>query len=332
MIIAKTPLRISFAGGGSDLKAYYQNGHGAVVSATIDKFMYVSVNKTFDNHIRVIYSKIEYVDHIDEIEHNLAREALKIVGITGGGLDISYMGDMLPAQFGSGLGASSALTVGILNALHTLKGEPVSAETLAAEACRIEIGLLGRPIGKQDQYVAAYGGLNYIRFNRDESVTVEPILCDNKTRNQLKNNLLLFYTGLNTHSDNILVEQNQRTPDNQIVLDKMVGLSETLKKALENNNLNGFGGVLHQGWLYKQTLATKITNSTIDGFYEKARRAGATGGKILGSGGGGFLLLYCAEKDQGQVRKALAGLREVPFRFEPAGSKIIYNSQNNNQG
>jgi D-glycero-alpha-D-manno-heptose-7-phosphate kinase len=326
MIIAKTPLRISFAGGGSDLKAYYRNVYGSVVSTTIDKYMYVSINKTFDHHIRVIYSKIEYVEHIDEIEHNLAREALKLVGIKGGGLDISYMGDMLPAQFGSGLGASSSLTVGILNALHALKGERIAAETLAEEACRIEIELLGRPIGKQDQYAAACGGLNYFRFNQDESVLVEPILCHQETMNELNKNLLLFYTGLNPQSDSILKEQTRKTPKNLPVLDSMVGLTEELRKALKNNNLRRFGDILHEGWLYKQKLAKDITNPAIDAWYERARKAGASGGKILGSGGGGFLLIYCEEKSQNKVRKALADLREVPFHFEPEGSKIIYTS------
>lgn len=192
MIIARTPFRISFAGGGSDLKAYYRHGYGSVVSTAIDKYMYVMVNKTFDQHIRVIYSRVEYVENIGDIEHNLAREALKLVGISGGGLDIAYMGDMLPAHTGSGLGASSSLTVGILNALHTLNGESVSARTLAEEACHIEIEMLGRPIGKQDQYSAAYGGFNYIRFNLDESVSVEPVVCRQETRNELHKNLLLF--------------------------------------------------------------------------------------------------------------------------------------------
>ncbi len=324
MIITKTPLRVSFAGGGSDLKAYYQNSYGSVVSTAIDKYMYVAVNRTFDHHIRVIYSKVEYVENIDDIEHNLAREALNLVGITEGGIDIAYMGDMLPAHTGSGLGASSALAVGILNALHACKGEHVSAETLAKEACQIEIETLSRPIGKQDQYVAAYGGFNYIRFNRDESVFVEPITCSKETKNRLANNLLLFHTGLNTQSDNILTEQTGKTPDNLPTLDKMVELSEELQKALISNDLTGFGNILHQGWLYKQKLATKITNPIINDYYEKARKAGAIGGKILGSGGGGFLLLYCEEQNQTKVREALSDLRQATFNFEAEGSKIIY--------
>lgn len=326
MIISRTPLRISFAGGGSDLKAYYQSGYGSVVSTTIAKFMYVTVNKTFDHHIRVIYSKAEYVENIEDIEHNLAREALKLVGITKGGIDIVYMGDMLPAHAGSGLGASSSLTVGILNALYACKGQRVSAKTLAEEACKIEIEILGRPIGKQDQYAAAYGGFNYIRFNQDESVFVEPIICSRETKDELAKNLLLFYTGFNTQSDNILTEQERKTQDNLPILNKMVGLAEELRKALINNDLTEFGNMLHKGWICKQKLASKITNPIINDYYEKAREAGAIGGKILGSGGGGFLLLYCQEQNQNKVREALSDLREASFNFEPEGSKIIYSS------
>ena len=324
MIITKTPLRVSFAGGGSDLKAYYQSGYGCVVSTAIDKYMYVAVNRTFDHHIRVIYSQVEYVENINDIKHNLAREALKLVGITEGGIDIAYMGDMLPAHTGSGLGASSSLTVGFLNALHALKRESVSAETLAREACQIEIEILGRPIGKQDQYAATYGGFNCIRFNQDESVFVEPIICSRETKNELAKNLLLFYTGFNTQSDNILTEQTGKTPDNLPTLDKMVELSDGLQKALISNDLTGFGNILHEGWLCKQRLATKISNPTIDDYYARARKAGAIGGKILGSGGGGFLLLYCEEKNQTKVRGALSDLRQATFNFETEGSKIIY--------
>ena len=326
MIISRTPLRVSFAGGGSDISDYYLSNYGSVVSTAIDKFMYVVINKTFDPKIRVIYSKIQYVDRVEDIEHDLAREALKLLGITDVGIDIAYMGDMLPAHTGSGLGASSSLTVGILNALHVYKGEHVSAKTLAEEACRIEIEILGRPIGKQDQYAAAYGGFNYMRFNKDESVSVEPIICSMQMKDALAKNLNLFYTGLNTRSDNILTEQKGKIPDNLPVIDRMVALSEELRKAIENNDLTGFGGILHKGWICKQKLATNITNHTIDDFYQKARKAGAIGGKLLGSGGGGFLLLYCAEKNQNKVREALSSLREAPFRFEPQGSKIIYNS------
>lgn len=326
MIIARTPLRVSFAGGGSDLRAYYQHGYGSVLSTTIDKYMYVCVNKTFDHHIRVIYSKVEYVERVDQIEHNLAREAIKLTGVNTneGGLDIAYMGDMLPAHTGSGLGASSALTVGILNALHTLKGERVSAEILAREACQIEIEILGRPIGKQDQYAAAYGGINYIKFNSDETVTIQPVRCRQQTLQKLNRNLMLFYTALDPRSDSILTEQQANTVNNLAILDNMVKLSEELNRAVIADDLTSFGNILHQGWLFKQKLATEITNPIIDEYYRKARQAGAIGGKVLGSGGGGFLLLYCEEKQQGKVREALHSLREAPFNFEAEGSKIIF--------
>jgi len=326
MIISKTPFRISFAGGGSDISDYYRSNYGSVVSTAIDKYMYVTINKTFDQHIRIIYSKIEYVKKIEDIEHDLAREALKLLGINDTGMDICYMGDMLPAHTGSGLGASSSLTVGILNALHAYKGEHVLSKTLAEEACKIEIEILSRPIGKQDQYAAAYGDFNYIRFNNDESVSVEPIICNMQIKDALLKNLILFYTGLDTRSDSILTEQKGKIPDHLSILNKMVELSDKLQKALENNNLTDFGDILHQNWIYKQKLASNITNPIIEDFYQKARKAGASGGKVLGSGGGGFLLLYCEEKNQSKVREALSNLREASFRFEPHGSKIVYNS------
>jgi D-glycero-alpha-D-manno-heptose-7-phosphate kinase len=326
MIMSKTPLRISFAGGGSDIGAYYLSNYGAVVSTAIDKFMYVMINNTFDPKIRVIYSKVQYVEKYEDIEHDLAREALKLLRITEVGIDIAYMGDMLPAHTGSGLGASSSLTVGILNALHAYKGERVSAKTLAEEACRIEIEILGRPIGKQDQYAAAFGGFNYIRFNKDESVSVERIICSMKMMDALAKNLILFYTGLDTRSDSILTEQKAKVQDNLPAFDRMVALSEELRKAIKDDDLARFGGILHKGWICKQQLASNITNHAIDDFYQKARKAGAIGGKILGSGGGGFLLLYCEEQNQNKVREALPGLREAPFLFEPQGSKIVYNS------
>ena len=323
MIISKTALRMSFAGGGSDLSAYYQHGYGSVVSTAIDKFVYITVNKRFTDHIRVGYSKIEYVEKFEDIEHNLVREALKLVGITKG-IEVIYMSDMLPAHEGSGLGASSSILVGTLDALHAYKGGHVSAETLAQEACKIEIDILGHPIGKQDQYAAAYGGFNYIQFNADESVHVYPIIFKKEIKNELNNNLLLFFTGMTARSDTVLTEQKRKTQDNLHLLDKMVELSKDLRKALQNNDLAEFGNILHKGWVYKQKLASKITNPIINNYYEKARKAGAIGGKILGSGGGGFLLFYCEEKNQNNVREALKDLKEAPFKFEQQGSRIIY--------
>ncbi|MDD4979807.1 MAG: GHMP kinase [Candidatus Omnitrophica bacterium] len=323
MIISRTPLRMSFVGGGSDFKEYYQQNSGAVVSTAINKYIYITVNKKFDDGIRVGYSKIEYVDNIDKIEHNLVREALRLVGITKG-IDIVYMSDMLPAHEGSGLGASSSLTVGTLNALHAYKGEHVSAETLAREACEIEIDVLGHPIGKQDQYAAAYGGFNHIQFNTDQSVFIDPIIFKNETKVELNKNLLLFYTAINSRSDSVLTEQKRNIKNNSHILREMVGLSKELRAALESNRLSEFGNILNKGWGLKKKLASNITNPLINSYYEEAIDAGAEGGKILGSGGGGFLLFYCEEDKQDNVRKALSNLKEVSFAFEPQGSKIIY--------
>lgn len=323
MIISKTPLRMSFAGGGSDFKGYYQKGYGSVVSTAIDKHIYVTVNKKFDDLIRVSYSRTEIVADIENIEHNLVREAMKLTGVTKG-IDISYMSDMLPASEGTGLGGSSSLLVGILNALYAFKGERVSAARLAEEAARIEIDILGHPMGKQDHYPAAFGNLNSIKFNPDETVFVEPILCKPETKSELSSNLILFYTGQNSFSATVLPEQNKNIEVNCDFLDKMVQLAEELKKSLCSNDLKEFGNILHEGWMLKQKLANNITNAIINDYYKKAREAGAEGGKILGSGGGGFLLFYCKPENQNKVRQALSDLKETSFKFESEGSKIVY--------
>ena len=321
MIISKTPLRMSFVGGASDLKAYYQHGFGAVVCTALNKFVYIAVNKTSADHIRVGYSTVEYAKKVKDIKHNLVRESLKLVGIKKG-IEIFYMSDMLPAHEGSGLGASSSITVGTLNALYAFKGKHVSAEKLARQACKIEIDILGEPIGKQDQYAAAFGGFNYIKFNADESVNVEPIIF--KKKGELNKRLLLFYVGDKPPTAVVLSEQKKKTKKNLHILDKMVKLAKEMQVSLENNQLSRFGQQLHENWLLKQKLASKITNPMINKYYEKARKAGAVGGKILGGGGGGFLLLYCEKKNQDKVRQALKDLKETPFKFEPQGSRIIY--------
>lgn len=323
MIISKTPLRVSFAGGGSDLAVYYKSGCGSVVSTAIDKYIYITVNRKFDDLIRVSYSKTEMVENVDEIEHNIIREALRLVGIERG-IEVVYMGDMPLGSAGVGLGSSSSLAVGVLNALYAFKGQNVSAEKLARDACRIEIDILKQPIGKQDQYIAAYGGLQYIRFNGDESVFVDPVICKKGTKHELNNKLLLFYTGITRVSSSILAEQEQKTDINRAYLDTIVELAGELKKDLVGNDLSKVGEILHRGWLNKVKLASGITNTTINEYYDKARRAGAVGGKVLGAGGGGFLLLYCEQENQSNVREALSDLKESPFKFEPQGSKIIY--------
>ena len=302
---------------------YYRQHPGAVVSTAIDRYIYFTVNKKFDDLIRVSYSKTELVETVNEIEHNIIREALRIVGIKKG-IDIVYMGDVPLGSAGIGLGSSSSLAVGILNALYAYVGRHVSAEHLAAEACEIEINILGHPIGKQDQYAAAYGGLNYIQFNKDETVFVDPIIVDRETREALNKKLMLFYTGITRVSSTILQEQKQNIDNNSRFIDEMVKLTQPMHEGLLNGNLRIVGELLHEGWLLKKKLTGGITTDCIDKYYERAISVGAIGGKILGAGGGGFMLLYCDEWKQEKVKKALHEMKLYPFRFDPQGSKIIY--------
>lgn len=323
MIISRTPLRISFAGGGSDLEEYYKTGYGAVVSTAIDKYVYITVNQKFDDAIRVSYSKTEIVDRIDEIEHNVIREALRLVGIEKK-IEIVYMGDIPLGSAGVGLGSSSGIAVGVLNALYAYNGIFVSSERLAQDACTIEIDILRHPIGKQDQYISAYGGMNYIQFNSDGTVFVDPIICKKQTKEILHSRLMLFYTGMMRVSSSILTEQKSKTRLNLDYLNRMVELAKETKNLLNNNNIDRIGELLHEGWMLKKNLASGISNDQIDNYYERAIEAGASGGKILGAGAGGFLLLYCEERCQQSVREALRDLKESRFVFEPQGSKIIY--------
>ena len=323
MIISRTPLRISFAGGGSDLEEYYKTGYGAVVSTAIDKYIYMTVNQKFDDAIRVSYSKTEIVNRVDEIEHNVIREALRLAGIEKK-IEIVYMGDIPLGSAGVGLASSSGLAVGVLNALYAYKGIFASAERLAKEACEIEIDILKHPIGKQDQYICAYGGMNYIQFNKDGTVFVDPIICTAETKKKLHSRLMLFYTGMMRVSSSILNEQRSKTNSNLSYIDRMVDLAKETKDLLNNNKIDGIGELLHEGWVLKKKLASGISNTQIDDYYERALNAGALGGKILGAGAGGFLLLYCEEKNQPAIREALKELKESPFTFEPQGSKIIY--------
>jgi len=323
MIISRTPLRISLAGGGSDLEEYYKTGCGAVVSTAIDKYIYITVNKKFDDMIRVSYSKTEIVDDVKDLEHKVIRESLKLLEISKK-IEVVYMGDIPLGSAGVGLGSSSGLAVGVLNALYAFKGLHASAERLADDACKIEIEILAHPMGKQDQYISAYGGFNYIQFNKDGTVFVDPIICKTETKTLLHNKLMLFYTGLVRVSSSILKEQKNKTSINLVYLDKIVDLARELRDQLVCNKIDSIGDILHEGWLLKKKLANGISTPQIDKYYEKARKAGAAGGKILGAGAGGFLLLYCDEKYQPRVRESLKELKESPFKFEPQGSKIIY--------
>lgn len=324
MIITRTPLRISFCGGGTDLPSYYRQQQGAVISAAIDKYVYITVNRLsqyFQNRILVKYSQTELVDSVEEIAHPIIREAMKVTGIVDR-VEITSMAD-IPA--GTGLGSSSTYAVGLLHALYTFKGEYVSAGRLAREACSIEIERLGDPIGKQDQYIAAYGGLCHIRFNPDETVFVDPVICSYETKAALADNLLMFYTGKTRKAGEILQQQKAVTGEKMDVLTHMRDLSGAALEVLrEGRVLSRFGEILHEGWLLKRSLVDSITSDDIDAYYEAARGAGAIGGKLLGAGGGGFLLFYVEKQNHHKVREALSTLQELPFRFEPQGSKIIY--------
>lgn len=328
MIITRTPLRISFAGGGSDLSAFYEKEQGAVVSTAIDKYIYITVNPKFDHKIRASYSVTEIVDTVDEVRHELIREALRLLGI-GQGIEITSISD-IPSQ-GTGLGSSSSYTVGILNALYAYLGHMAGAERLAREACYIEINRCGKAIGKQDQYIAAYGGLQYIRFNPDGSVFTDPVICSLDTRKKLQSRLLLLYTGLTRQADDILTEQTRETrssEEKQASLRRMVRLADQLCEALGRDEIDAFGEILHAGWLEKRKLASGISNASIDAWYERARTAGAIGGKLLGAGGGGFLLLYADPAYHADICHALPELHPIPFHFCPQGSKVIYVEEN----
>ncbi len=325
MIISRTPLRVSFAGGGTDLHQYYQlpNRYGAVVSTAINRYIYITANKKFDDLIRVSYSKTEIVERVADLEHNIIREALKLLGIEKG-IEIVYMADLPLTVGGSGLGSSGALAVGVLHALYAYKGQHVSAERLAREAVMIEREILGHPVGKQDQYAAAYGGLNYIKFNGDESVLVEPIICSRNTKQLLAKKLTLYYTGVNRISSTILEEQQRQIVDKVALHDKLVEIANALRERLQDNDLDTFGDALHEGWLTKRQLAAGVSNPQLDDWYERARAVGARGGKLAGAGGGGFFLFYCDEERQDAVRAALPTLIEQTIDLEPHGSRIIH--------
>lgn len=329
MIISRTPMRASLFGGGTDLAGYYENskyGYGAVLSTAINMYTYITVNKKFDDQIRVSYWKTEIVDRVENLEHNIIREALKIVGIKKG-IEIVYMADIPLGSVGVGLASSSSLAVGVLNALYAFLGKHVSAERLAREACQIEIDQLKNPIGKQDQYAVAYGGLNYYQFNYDGSVFMDPLICKKNTRLELESHLLFFYTGTARQSSAILQEQNENIMAKQQTLDQLVEIAYEARTLLENNDISSVGYLLNKSWCLKRQLASKVSNLEIDEMYAKAMAGGAVGGKILGAGGGGFLMLFVPDPFKQSVRNALAGYKEVLVSFEPQGSKIIYVSE-----
>ena len=323
MIITRTPFRISFAGGGSDLPSFYEKHEGCVISTTINKYMYVSVHPTFNREDTIVkYSKTEIVKDVNEIQHPIARQLLLDHDIKG--IEIVSTAD-IPS--GTGLSTSSAYTVSLIHALYAYKGKYCSQERIASEACELEIEKLGEPIGKQDQYGTAIGGLKFIRFLRDGSVDVEPLIISSKMKKELSDNLLLFYTGLTHSASAILKEQNRNivsAEDKYNNLLKMTELTYDMKEALISGNLNRFGEILNENWLLKQQLASSISNETVNKYYQLAMDNGALGGKLLGAGGGGFLLFYCEKDRQEQLRNAMSDLVELPFEFDNSGTKVIY--------
>jgi len=324
MIISKTPLRISFVGGGTDLPSFYEKDFGAVLSSTIDKYVYIIIKARFDDLIYVNWTKKEIVETSDEIEHDLVREAMKKAGIENG-VEITMLAD-IPSE-GSGLGSSSSLTVGLLNAFYEFKGIQVPPDRLAREACEIEIDVIGKPIGKQDHYAAAFGGLNEILFNKDGSVSVNRVNFHNDNLRILGSNLLLFYTGMKRSADTILIKQKEKSDFLFETLLEMRNQVSVLKDCLENGASDSIGPIMKHGWAMKKSLVLPISNEKIDKMYEEALQAGATGGKVCGAGGGGFLLLYVPREKQNAVRGALKKYREFPFMLERYGSRIIFNQR-----
>jgi D-glycero-alpha-D-manno-heptose-7-phosphate kinase len=325
VIIVRSPLRISFAGGGTDLRSYYQSGFGAVCSMAIDKYVYVTLNNLsayFPHRFRIAYSQTELVRDAASIKHPIVREALGSMGFLDGGIDVNVMAD-IPA--GTGMGSSSCFTVSLLHALYAFRNQLVSKETLAREACNLEIERLREPIGKQDQFAAAFGGINLFRFHANEQVAVEPVPLSREARETLADRLMLFYLGGNRQASSILEEQDAKTRDNRTELDQMRDQALRAARILAGEEpLDQLGALMLEGWRLKKGLARNISNAEVDGAIDKALDGGALGGKLLGAGGTGFLLFYVPPDRQPSVRAAMKGLAEVRFRVDEMGSTLLY--------
>ena len=322
MFISKTPLRITFVGGGTDIRDYYSKyGRGSVFSAAIDKYIYIVVNKKFDNKIRVSYSKTEIVNDVSEIEHPSVREALKLLGIDGG-LEIVSISD-IPSG-GTGLGSSSTFLVGLLNALHAWSGDFVSPMELAEEAVKIERHILREPGGKQDQYMAACGGIKQLEFYPDEKVTVKSIISSSETLEKLERSILLLYTGIQRSSTEIHRNQSRKIVEKEENYRRMAELADDAFSTLNSGDYRSIGKLVHENWTLKRELSEGVSNSFIDAAYEKAMASGAVGGKIIGAGGGGFMLFIADENRHQDIMNALPTMKRQPFHFDPEGSRIIY--------
>ncbi len=325
MIITRSPLRISLGGGGTDLPSYYREHTGFVISAAIDKYVYITLHETFTQELLIKYSKMELVQAVDEVAHPIVREALRLVDVGPQPyLEIVSMSD-IPA--GTGLGSSGSFTVALLRALHAWKKNLIPAQELAEQACEIEIGRLREPVGKQDQYIAAFGGITCFQFLPDDRVEVTPLQLDGETLANLEDNLLLFFTGYTRSASAILEEQDTRTKQrdsdmvSQLHFVKQLGCES--KKALEDGDLRHFAELMHVHWEHKKARSRSMTNSAIDEFYEMARRSGALGGKLIGAGGGGFLMLYTEDKTRLRGAMRRAGMREVRMRFDFQGTIVL---------
>jgi D-glycero-alpha-D-manno-heptose-7-phosphate kinase len=328
MILARAPMRISLGGGGTDLPSYYSRYGGFILSAAINKYVYIYVNRpSADDYIRVKYSRYEEVQRVDEIQHDLVRPALELLNVNGS-IEIVSMADV---PGGTGLGSSGTYLVALLTALFELKREKVPTQALAELACHIEMDLAGHPVGKHDHYLAAFGGITCLDIQRDGKVTVTPLDISITTTEELRNRVLLFFTGITRRSQDILQEQKRDTEaEDPVVVDSLHRTKELgyrIKEALEHCDLDRFGLLLDEHWQNKKRRSGKISDPRIDRWYEIAKENGALGGKIIGAGGGGFLMLYCPNETKVAVRRAMAaeGLREMPYDFDFEGAKVLVN-------
>jgi len=326
MIVSRTPLRMSFVGGGSDLPSYYKQKGGAVLSTSIDKYMYVTVNQKFDNDIRLSYSMTENESNVQQIKHPIVRNTLELLDIQGG-IEITSISD-IPSH-GSGLGSSSSYTVALLHALYAYKGKSISKDELGRLSSHIEIDLCGDIIGKQDQYAAAFGGLNLIEFNEDDSVVVSPVICKPKTIKKMEDSIIVFYTGRTRIASTLLSKQsnNMKQADKIKLMSNMVSLAYEMRSLLENDDIESLGELLDKNWQLKRQMTLGISDSQIDSWYSKGILAGATGGKLLGAGNGGFIMFFAPKEKHTDIIKAMKDLQRVPFSFDNCGSKIVFSDQ-----
>jgi D-glycero-alpha-D-manno-heptose-7-phosphate kinase len=327
VIITRSPLRISLGGGGTDLPSYYRQFGGFVISAAIDRYVFITLHQTFVDYLIIKYSHMENVRSLDEIQHPLIREALRYAGVEPAYLEIASMSD-IPA--GTGLGSSGSFTTALLHALHTMQNRILTRQELAECACHLEIDVLQEPVGKQDQYIAAYGGITAFEFNPDGSVEVRPLRLSSETLFNLEDNLLLFFTGYSRSASSILKDQDQRSKQQDADmfsnLHFVKELGQRSLQALEGGDLREFGGIMHAHWEHKKKRSGAMSNGAIDEWYELARQNGAIGGKLIGAGGGGFLMFYTEQKTHLRSAMRKAGLREVRLRFDFGGTGVVTNS------